>query len=162
MVSVLEPDSKEGAGVGERLRERIARQGAPSDALMRVASRKVAESFLVHSGPEKREGFRQELDEALSQGGLDERILLLAGLKEAGLGYKKINGRPSLLMRNPKLSNPDPAEFSSSLNAALIQSGNPIEVLAEQGRAVLERPDGETDIAEWVESMEIAIANPET
>jgi hypothetical protein len=140
---------------GEKLSAPVAGE-SPSPLLGRTAARVVADSFMVHSGVEKREAFHRELRDKLDETDIDERVVILAGLKEAGLGYKRLRGETSVRMRSPMLSNPDPAEFSSKLSSA-IKRGTALEVLEEKGQEVLGTTEGETDMTQWLEHMEIAV-----
>lgn len=155
MPATLRTDTKE-SGEAERLRSPAVSPDTPSHGLIRAASRRVADSFLIHSGVEKRESFHGELLEALEGTEAGERVHLLAGLKEAGLGYKKLRGVVSLSMRSPNLSNPDPDEFSSAVSGA-IKRGTALEVLAEKGRETFETPEGAAEMSAWLENMEIAV-----
>jgi hypothetical protein len=156
MAVAIRTDTKETDG--EKLPGPVAGE-SPSPLLGWTAARVVADSFLVHSGVEKREAFHRELRERLDETDIDERILILAGLKEAGLGYKRIEGETSVLMRSPRLSNPDPAEFSSELSSA-IKRGTALDVLEEKGQEVMGTTEGEGDMMQWLEHMEIAVRQP--
>lgn len=134
-------------------------ESAPSRSLITVASSLVADSYLVHRPAEDRDRFRRELAEAMDEG--DERALLvLAGLREAGLGFKSTDGKISLSMRHPRLSNPDPAEFSSQVSTAISGREDAVETLIECGQKILSGPEERLEMDQWVENMEVAIQNP--
>lgn len=131
-------------------------ESAPGRSLKTVASSIVADSYLVHSTPEDRDRFRGELAKAMDEE--DERALLvLAGLREAGLGFKNMDGKISLSMRYPRLSNPDPAEFSSQVSAAISDPKDAIEILAKRGQETFSRAEERSEMDQWLENMEIAI-----
>lgn len=144
---------------GELLRH-LEGVNAPSGELQAVAAEVVTESFLRHR-PDGRADLRERLSEAMRES-KESGLLVLAGLREAGLGYRKLDGQASLQMLHPRLSNPDPAEFSSKLSAVLFRSQDPVAVLTERGTEVFEEevlglPEGEQNMGEWVENMEVAI-----
>ncbi len=123
-----------------------------------VAAEVAADDFLLYSTPQKREGFRRELAEALDESS-EVSASVIAGLKEAGLTHITTGGRARLWIRGLSLSNPDPAEFSSKIKGALADysSRDPIAILAERGQEVLDGPNGPAEVNEWLEGMEIAI-----
>lgn len=132
---------------------------APSQLLQETAVKIVARSLLRHSEPERREGFRHDLLEFMQSSEVNHKIALLAGLKEAGLSYKHQEDTLSIAMRMPRLSNPNPEEFSSAVNNAILRTGGAAELIREKGQELVSSPETKAQLSEWLENMEVAVRN---
>lgn len=130
---------------------------APSQELIETAVGTVAGKMLMHSGQEKAEQFGSSLKEAINEAEIDEKVVILAGLKELGLGYRKKDEKVTVMMNTPQLSNPDPNKFSSQLQGALLYSNGAIELIREKGYEALDSPEEKEKMTEWLDNMEIAV-----
>jgi hypothetical protein len=124
--------------------------------LGQIAAKTVADSYLMHSTPDRREQFREELAEAIEIDA-EDGLFVLAGLKAAGLGYRKTDEQISVSMISPRLSNPDPDEFSTQVSSALSRGRDAVEAIAEYGRELLSDPQEQAEMQEWLGSMAAAV-----
>lgn len=129
----------------------------PSQKLIEAAASTVASKMLMHDGHEKTEQFCSSLKEAINEAEIDEKLIILAGLKELGLGYRKKDEEVTVMMNTPQLSNPDPKKFSSQVQGALSYSDNAIELIVQKGYEVLDSPGEEEEMSEWLDNMEVAV-----
>lgn len=128
----------------------------PSQLFKSTAVETVASSFLFHRRSEEQYEFRRQLAEALDDP--DQSPAVIVGLREAGLRSITIEGKSRIFIRGLNLANPDPEEFSSKVIGALSKtSQDPVEVLTEQGKRLIDNPDSIEEVNEWIEGMEIAV-----
>ncbi len=130
----------------------------PSPELRAVSAKIVVDSYLMHNAPEKREEFLGELTSAL-ESDAQTSLFVLAGLKAAGLGYRKAENQLSLSMKHPKLSNPTFGEFSSQLSSALASSNGALELLIDRGQQDMHEPQTKHEMKQWLANMEAASQN---
>lgn len=152
MTATLNPENKT-----PKAAEASASPAVPSLTLIETAANIVATGLLRHSEPDKRESFQRELIDAMNETRVDERIVILAGLKEVGLGYKRKGDSRSLTMRMPRLANPDPEEFSSMVTGALSDSEDAVQLLIEKGSEAVRESKGKQEMYVWLENMEVAV-----